>query len=165
MKDEINIKNVIIIVIIILLIAVFVYIPKILDERKSSILNYNYSITKEKYNVNEYIPVYVDDEQMSRKYLNDFVKITLSDINESYYLLDKDYRDQEFGNIENYKQFIDSLNLSYNTSLDKYSIYDFMNHKIYDVYDKNGNRFVFMTNGVMQYEIYFSDIPSEEGEK
>lgn len=158
MKNESNLKNIIPIVIIIALIIGVIYIPKLLKKNNEDFdFGVHESISKDKYDVNEYIPVYVDDKQMSRIYLRDYVRNVLNDIDSSYDLINDKYRMDKFGSIDKYKEYINSLNLSMLIDIDKYSTYDRRGYKYYDMYDMDGHRFIFRTNGVMQYEVLFDD--------
>ena len=83
-----------------------------------------------------------------------------SDPERAYELLDEKYRMKKFGNIENFKEYINNLN--YTTyKVDKYYVDDKVNYTIYGVYDKNGNLFIFKTEGVMKYTVYLDDYTVE----
>ncbi|MBQ9072530.1 MAG: hypothetical protein IJY25_05185 [Bacilli bacterium] len=112
------------------------------------------------YEVNEYIATYVTDEDMARRYLNDYIHNMYFDIEYAYSLLDEEYRNKKFGSLESYKNYVYSLTYStyqmeryYKTSKDGYLIFG--------VYDNNGNIFIFKTKGVMQYKVYLDDYTVE----
>lgn len=159
---EFKFKDVLIIVLIILIVASIIYLPKILNKNKSD-FDYQKIEVKEIYKANEIIPLYVNDEQMAKIYLRDYINNLINDMNGSYDLLDKNYRDERFGNINDYKSFIDSLKISYDSQVKRFAVYTSSIYKFYDVYDQDNNRFIFKTNGVMQYNVYFDDI--DEGEE
>ena len=164
MKKD-NKSNVILIVGLLLIVFSIVYIPKYFKNLKKNRGIGNFNIEKKtSYTPNEIIPVYVDDEQMSKIYFRDFLNTIIIDMESSYNLLDVDYRENVFSNIYNYKKYIDSLELSMSSSVVKYATYERVGFKYYDVYDNNGNRFIFETNGVMQYKVYFDDIDEGEDE-
>lgn len=156
-----GIKEILLIVFAFLILLSIIYIPKIIKRNRDDINNGPIEL-KESYGVNEYIPVYVNDKQMSIIYFKDFLNMLLYDIDGSYDLLDKDYRDRVFENIYNYKDYIYNLKLSLNTSIVKYAVYERGNYKYYDLYDSDGHRFIFKTNGVLQYKVYFDDIDKGE---
>lgn len=141
-------------------IVLVIYLPKIL--KGNSDFDNKKIILKDNYKVNEFIPVYVDDQQMSIKYLNDYINNVYRDINKSYELLNIDYRNSRFGSVEKYKEYLESIGFSDETKVYKYSTYEMLGFKYYDILDKNNNRFIFKTNGVMQYELYFEKI--DEGD-
>lgn len=155
MKKDDNSKTVIIFLIIVLLISGIIFVHNYIKSRKDN-LDPNYELEiKKYYDVNEFIPVYVDDEQMSKKYLNDFITNIYLDFDGSYKLLNKQYRAAKFGTVAKYKEYIESLDLT--SEIDKYAVYGTSDSKTYDIYDKNGNRYIFKTSGVMQYEVMFDD--------
>lgn len=146
-------------VIIIIVILCIIYLPNLLKRDKYDLNSGRNvkNIVKDKYKANEYISIYVDDEQMSKKYLNDFLSNVFNDLDASYNLLNKEFREYKFGGLTKYREYIESLNLSFSTSVFKYSTYESQGFKYYDLYDKNGHRFIFKTNGVLQYEVFFED--------
>lgn len=159
MNNENNIKSVLPIAIIILIFIIIFYVIKNYDEKNKYNIDSDSKQTesKQNYKSNEYIPIMVDDEQMSRKYLNDFKNTLMTDLDNSYKLLDHDYYNDIFGSVSEYKKYLSSLDLTRMTELDKWATYDKNGYKYYDLYDKNGNRFIFKTKGVMQYEVLFED--------
>lgn len=141
---------------IIALISIM-YLSKYLNKEKFE-LNPNYKVeTIENYEVNQYIPVMINDEQMSRKYLLDYINSVYSNMDNSYNLLNLEYRNERFGSVDAYKDFINSLNINNGVSVSRYATYEKGNYKYYDIYDNNDNRYIFRTNGVMQYELFFDD--------
>lgn len=155
MQNKPELKNIIIFGCILLFFTViYIIIDKVVNNETDE------PIFLKNYEVNEYIPMYVSDEDMAKIYLNDYIHIMYSDVNKAYTLLDENYRNKKFGSIENYKNYIKSLtNLSY--KVDSFYIDDRGKNKIYGVYDTNGNMFIFKTNGIMQYTIYLDDYTVE----
>ena len=155
-------KTYILLVFVFTCVLAIIYIPKFLkrDEGISDVK----SILKDKYGVNEVVPVYIDDEQMSRKYLQDYINNLIYDMRDSYNLLNEDYRDDRFGSVDNYISYIDSLGIRVDASVLKYYIFETNGYKVYDVFDTDGHRYIFKTKGVMQYEVYFDSIEVEEDE-
>lgn len=158
-----NNDSIILFVIVVLILLAVLYVPNFIKNfgKNESIINYNVEL-KENYQPNEIIPIYVDDEQMSKIYFKDFLYKVISDIDSSYLFLNEDYREDSFKDIYKYKDYINSLNLSIDDSVSKFATYERGIYKYYDVYDNIGNRFIFRTNGVMQYEVYFD---LDEGEE
>ena len=156
MKNNSQSKNVVILVLIILLFsATYVVLDKIFDKE-----NNDTEIYLKNYEVNEIIPVYVSDEDMTKIYLNEYVHIMYSDIEKAYELLDEEYRIKKFGDINNFKNYINSLNYSSYT-LDSFYLDFNQGYKIFVAYDTNGNVFIFKTDGVMQYTVYLDDYTVE----
>lgn len=149
-----NTKKTLIIVIVILLVFTFLYIlfDKLTNKEISDDKNY---ILKN-YEINEYIPTYISDEDMAKIYLNDYIHTMYLNVEDAYNLLDEDYRNKKFGNLNNYKNYVKSLN--YNTyELARYYKVSKKGYLIFGVYDTNGNFFGFKTQGVMQYTVYLDE--------
>lgn len=155
MKNNKETRNIIIFIAIILVFTgAYIIIDKYLNndvEQKEFLKNYE---------VNEYIPTYVSDEEMARIYLNEYIYIMYSDTERAYQLLDEKYRKEKFGDIENFKNYIKTLNYS-TYKVNKFYVDEKGGYKIYGVYDTNGNLFIFKTNGVMQYTVYLDDYTVE----
>jgi len=152
MKDNNdNIKKIVITVGIVLLLIIFYLILKSLSTNNGDDEEY-----LKNYKVNEYISTYVSDEDMARIYLNDYVNNMYLNTENAYNLLDIEYRDKRFGNIDNYKNYVSSLNYTTFT-LDRYYKKESNGYIIFGVYDKNGNFFAFKTKGVMQYTVFLDE--------
>lgn len=108
------------------------------------------------YKVNEYIPVYVNDEEMAKKYFSKYRNIINSDASEAFNLVDEEYRKNKFNNnIENFKSYIRSLNIN-NVNVDRYYKTTESEYEVFGVYDTNGNLYKFKTKGVMQFIVEFN---------
>lgn len=153
MKDN-NIKYVIIIAIIILVFTLIFLLLRTLTSDKT-----RENFLKD-YDVNEYITTYISDEDMAKIYLNDYIYIMFSDIERAYNLLNEDYRNKRFGNIDNFSNYVKSLNYG-SFSLSKYYVRDENGYRYFGVYDDNNNYFIFETDGVMQYTVYLDETTIE----
>ena len=151
MKNRFNFKIILIIVIaIIVLFSLYFILNKIFNKDEEA---YNYL---KNYEVNEYIPTYVSDEDMAKIYLNDYIQKMYYDVETAYNLLDEEYRNKKFGSIDNYKNYINSLpNLNY--KLSTYYKYEKKGYIIFGVTDQNSNVYIFKTKGVMQYSVFLDD--------
>lgn len=118
----------------------------------------NYVMTPKKYGVNEYSPVYITEEQMVTIYMNDYKTHLYNDVNYAYNLLNADYRNLKFGSIENFINYVNTLN-SNSMTVDKYSVNDEKN--IFTIYTKDNNIYIFKINSVMEYEVYLDDYTVE----
>ena len=119
---------------------------------ESGLSETTYEMVPKKYEVNEYTNISISDDDMARIYLQDYLSKVGTDISGSYYLLDEEYRNTKFGNVNNYINYLNGLQF-YNT-VDSYYKKKSKGYVIYGVYDMNGNQFIFKTNGVMQYSVY-----------
>lgn len=151
MKDN-NIKNIITVIIIVLIFTGVYLLLKHLNRDDSL----QYEEYLKDYDVNEYIATYVSDEDMAKIYLNDYIHNMYYDIEKTYNSLDEEYRNKKFGSLDNYKNYVNSLNYPTYT-LDKYYKKEANSYIIFGVYDTNGNFFAFKTKGVMQYKVYLDE--------
>lgn len=157
MKKNNNFISYLIVGLFIIVFILIINFSKIFNKEEFE-LDPNYKVeTIENYEVNQYIPVMINDEQMSRKYLLDYINSVYSNMDNSYNLLNLEYRNERFGSVDAYKDFINSLNINNGVSVSRYATYEKGNYKYYDIYDNNDNRYIFRTNGVMQYELFFDD--------
>lgn len=109
------------------------------------------------YKINELIPTYVTEEQVAQKYLNEFVTLIINEPKKAYYLLDSSYRDSRFSTYESFEFFIKDRYLNdfnfYKASLSRYGSKVSNNKKYIYVYDKAGNKFLFMESSLMDYTV------------
>ena len=155
MKDN-SLKNIIIVVVIIILFSGIYFVVKKLTENND--LQYEHYLKN--YEVNEYIPTYITDEDMAEIYLNDYIHNMYYDIEYAYNSLDVEYRNKKFGNLNNYINYVNTLNYS-TYEITRYYKTEKDGFIIFGVYDQNDNLFIFKTNGVMQYTVYLDDYTVE----
>lgn len=115
-----------------------------------------YVMTPKKYGVNEYSLVSTSEEQMASTYLNDYKNLLMSDINESYNLLNSEYKRIKYPNIETFKNYVNSINLS-KMIVDRYGKKNCGEEICYYIYDKLDNVYIFRVFSVMEYEVYLDD--------
>lgn len=156
MNNKKETRNIIIFAVILLLFVVaYIVIDKLTNKQ-----NLGYEEYLKNYEVNEYIPTYISDEDMAEIYLKHYIHTMFSNIEKAYSLIDTEYKTKKFGDIEGYKNYVNSLTYT-NYEVDKFYIDSKKGYKIYGVYDKNGNLFIFKTKGVMQYTVYLDDYTVE----
>ena len=150
--NEFPIKNIVIVVIIVIVFTgAYLLLSRLI---KNDSLEYEEYLKD--YQVNEYIATYVSDEDMAKIYLNDYIHNMYYDLETAYNSLDREYRDKKFGNINNYRNYIATMNYStYNVVT--YYKKEYMGYIIFGVYDQNGNFFAFKTKGVMQYSVFLDE--------
>lgn len=155
MKNKNPIKIVIIAIVAIILFVSIYFIINHFNKNNENRIDYI-----ENYEINEFIPTYISDEDMARIYLNDYVHTLFTDTEFAYNLLDEEYKNKKFGSYESFQNYVNSLPESgYN--LLKYYKKDKKGYTIFGVYDKNDNLFIFKTKGVMQYSVYLDDYTVE----
>ena len=155
MKNNSNpVKNLIIFIVILASFSItYILIDKFTEKEEKIIYLKNYE-------VNEYIPTYISDEDMAKIYLNDYVYKMYSNPEEAYNLLDEEYRNEKFGSLEKYIDYVYSLQYDVYT-LTKYYKQEKNGYIIFGVYDKNDNLYIFKTKGVLQYKVYLDDYTVE----
>ncbi len=152
-------KKIIFICIVLVVITFIIYIVlssknKIIGE--SDTTNYKYL---KKYDYNEFIPVYVTEEDMVKKYLNEYKNNMLFDIDEAWNNLNKEYREIRFGTIDKYKEYVENImSLSiYSMDVDKYSVSRINGNKVFNIYDKSGNQYIIKEKSIMNFEVYLDE--------
>lgn len=156
-------KAISILFVVLIIIGAFYLIRWFLASRTEYIESYlrdeEYVMNPKTYNINEYSITNISDEKMSSIYLLDYIHLIYSDIDNAYNLIDESYRNEKFGSVDNFKKYIDSVNIS--NIMSKYYILNKGDYDIYGVYDSNNNLFIFKVNGVMQYSVYLDDYTVE----
>ena len=118
----------------------------------------NYTMNPKTYDVNEYNLVNITDRQLAAIYLNDYRNYLKNNIDQAYELLNEEYRSKKFNNIEEFKTYINTININ-NMSVEKYNISD--DKKIIDVYISDNDRFIFKIKNILEYEVYLDDTTVE----
>lgn len=162
MQDLIKNKRVVIICILLLIIFLIIYLFSISDEKLNVSKTEDYQYLKN-YSSNEYVPVYVTEEDMVKKYLNEYKNNMLYDVEEAYNSLNKEYRELKFKNIEGYKKYLNNYisAATYTMEVDKYAVSNIGGSKLFNVYDKSGNQYIFKELSIMNYEIYLDEYTVE----
>lgn len=115
-----------------------------------------YIMTPKKYGVNEYSIVSTSEEQMANTYLNDYKELLMENINEAYNLLNKEYKNIKYPNIEIFRNYVNNLDLS-KMIVDQYGKKNCGKQICYYIYDKLNNAYIFRIYSVMEYEVYLDD--------
>lgn len=99
-------------------------------------------------------PSIVTKEEICSLYLSDYIEKVRNDITSSYSLLSDSMKKQaEFDTIDSYKQYMNSNIKQISTSADKCLMEKIKNNRVYSVIDKNGNKFVFNEESIMNYKV------------
>ena len=72
----------------------------------------NYTMNPKTYGVNEYNLVNITDRQLAAIYLNDYRNYLKNNIDQAYELLNEEYRSKKFNNIQEFKDYINSININ-----------------------------------------------------
>lgn len=156
-----NKKSYIWLVVLVIIGLLVFYGIKIYRSKKTLVPtnNYiNYTINPKTYDVNEYNLVNINDRQLAAIYLNDYRNYLKNNIDQAYELLNEEYRSKKFNNIQEFKDYINSININ-TMSVEKYNISD--DKKIIDVYISDNDRFIFKIKNILEYEVYLDDTTVE----
>lgn len=156
-----NKKNYIWLVVLVIIGLLVFYGIKIYRSKKTLVPtnNYiNYTMNPKTYGVNEYNLVNITDRQLAAIYLNDYRSYLKNNIDQAYELLNEEYRSKKFNNIQEFKDYINTININ-NMSVEKYNISD--DKKIIDVYISDNDRFIFKIKNILEYEVYLDDTTVE----
>lgn len=134
---------------------------KLVSENKTS--EEDLTITKNKYN--QFQDLNVTKEDMARNYLNDYINKALNYPELAYNLLDEEYKNKRFGNLEEYKNSMsENKNQMENTTMVKYGVNEKDNYTEYTIVDNFDNYYTIKENGIMDYTIFLDNytIKTEE---
>ena len=112
------------------------------------------------YKINEYIPMYVSDNDMAKIYVYDFINKVITNPEESYNLIDVKYRNAKYPTYQSYHDGF-AVNIDYSFQIAKFFKRGCGSYLCFGVYDSKDNLFIFKTNGVMQYSVYLDDYSVE----
>ena len=112
-------------------------------------------VKKEKYGINEVVPIYVSEEDLMKMYLAEYVNLLYTDIDKAYSMLYSTDKEYKFPSIDIFKGYIDKRkNESFlRAKVKKYAVIKYNNHKAYSVIDLDLNTFIFIENGIMDYKV------------
>lgn len=124
-----------------------------------------YTQVKQKYECNEFSFVNVNTEDLILIYFNKYKNNMANNIQEAYDSLDEEYRKKRFGNINEYRKYV-------NDNYSKLMLATLSNYKIdttkseytqYICTDNLGNYYIFRETAIMQYKLildtYTLDLP------
>lgn len=106
----------------------------------------------------------VSEYEISLEYLRDYINTVYNNINDGYNLLDEEYRNKKFANIEDYKNYIELQNINPEiVVLKEYAINEKDGYTQYVCIDANGRNYIFKVTSIMNYTVlldtYTIDLP------
>lgn len=111
---------------------------------------------------NSYKMVPIPKNTMADRYFSIYLEYLKNDKEASYYLLDKEYREKRFENINKYLEYIKKADLE-NAVISKFQSYDYDEYTEYVCIDIEGRYYIFNEKSVMDYSIildtYTLDLP------
>lgn len=153
-------KKIIIVCVIVILIVFIIYLVKLIDKKyifDNQVEEYSYL---KKYECNQFVPVYITEEDIVKKYFNEYKNNMIFDVNEAWNSLNKEYRELKFGTIDKYVEYVNNfITLStYSMEVDKYSVSNVNGKKLFNIYDKNGNQYLIKEISIMNFEVYLDEM-------
>lgn len=148
-----------IIICFVLLVVVIVFSLFIKNKNIFNSEERKYEEMLEKYEANQYIPIYVTESDIANKYLNDYKNLMLNDLNAAYELVNDSYKNKKFGSFEIFKEYIvDQYSLAfYNMSVKEYNVVNNNGYKFYYIRDTRDRLYIFKELSIMNYEVYLDN--------
>lgn len=145
------------IIIITILIAAFILIGVLIFNGNED-QNYKrkYDESKTKYKINEVVPIYVNQEQMAKKYLSEYVNLIVFDEEKAFELLDESFSQRYFsGDFDSFSKYINSLKTKQfvQAKVTGYDIRKIEGKTYYYVKDLDGNQFLFKESEIRNYTV------------
>lgn len=89
-----------------------------------------------------------------QKYISDYKNLALRDVENAYLILNEEYRDKRFGNLEEYKKYIsNNKDKIRKISIQKYMVNSSEEYTEYICIDSNNNYYIFRVTAVMEYSL------------
>ena len=167
-----NKKNKLLIAILILVIIVVILLVILVNYKKEQNSNIDisqkpkerYTKIKEKYESNEFTFTTINTENLMSIYLNKYKDNISNNVEQAYNMLDEDYRNQKFGNIEEFRRYIENNKETIlDTRLISYQTETNGDINRYICLDENGNYYIFDEKAIMDYTLildtYTIDLP------
>lgn len=121
-----------------------------------NIKNEDIEIERNNYNIFTYYRI--TDEELIRKYISNYKLNAIYNTKQSYYILDKEYREKRFKDISEYEKYVkDNIDTISNSILKTYKVSEENGIVCYDYIDQNGNHYIFKETAIMQYTMYLDD--------
>lgn len=131
------------------------------DAINNNIQEKNVNIQLNNYNMINY--VIVKDETIVGKYFTKYRELCKNDIQKAYELLDEEYRNKRFGNVNNFKKYVndikDEIESIYGTSYKKNKNKDYTE---YICTDRYGNIYTFKETSPMQFTMLLDTYTIEQ---
>ena len=97
----------------------------------------------------------INESTIIRNVFSDYIYYVQKNINKAYNKLDLEYRQKRFGNVENFKSYVNKnlkeIGLS---SIEKYKKIEYDNYTLYDCVDKNGKHYILKNTEGMEYTVF-----------
>lgn len=154
--DYIKEHKSLIIIITILLVGLILIGVLIFNGNEDQNYNRKYDESKTKYKINEVVPIYVNQEQMAKKYLSEYVNLIVFDEEKAFELLDESFSQRYFsGDFDAFSKYINSLKTKQfvQAKVTGYDIRKIEGKTYYYVKDLDGNQFLFKESEIRNYTV------------
>lgn len=108
------------------------------------------AVVKNQYNTYKTTPI--SKNSTAERYFNIFTEYLKYDLQKSYEILDNEYKQNKFGNVNEYIKYIKSNNLQ-ESGLKSYKVYTYNDCTQYICIDNNDNYYIFNENGIMNFNV------------
>ena len=154
--DEKKARRVIVLCVSIVVIIVILSLFYVIGILKKSEKDEHYIEYLKNYEANEFIPVYISDNDIAVMYLSDYKNLLINNQYDAYQLLDDECKKEYFPTFKSFKDYIQTIDI-YGIKMSKF--YKEYNIGIlsFGVYDQYDNLFVFNVEGVMQYKVFLNN--------
>lgn len=103
----------------------------------------------------------LNEQSICRYYLIDYKNKLKNDVNMAYSLLNKEYKEKRFSNIEFFKEYLlDNKEVIDKITLDKYAVEEKEGYTEYVCQDKFGNTYIFQATAAMEYDVQLDSYTS-----
>lgn len=134
------------------------------EEELGKISTYNIHEIKNE-EINEYTDIIIYNEDIIKKYFDEYLKNVLYKTETAYEMVDTEYRNKKFKDIGSFKEYVDNnRNNLMNTILVKYSKEQFDDYTKYTVIDNYNNSYIIKENSVMNFTIMLDNYTIETDE-
>lgn len=142
-------------------------IVPILEEKYKKVeeIHLEIDITKIDKNANNtYMVADVKQTDMISKYFSNYKENVIFNLEKAYTLLDETYRNARFGNLEEFKKYVEENKETFDkATVSKYKVDVTDEYTQYVVIDQNDNYYIFRENAIMDYHVildtYTIDLP------
>lgn len=161
-----KIRYIIVILLIILIVFIFLLIIKKREEKNiynNNIISNNLidsqsiSNNTEENSINNYNKfdlINVNSGSLLNLYWSQFKDEAMFNIEESYNLLDIEYREKKFNDIEEYKEYINAnIEILENSSIQTFDLYNNEDYTLYKCKDNYGRLFIIKEYSIKQYTL------------
>lgn len=96
----------------------------------------------------------ISKERICSLYLSDYINYIYQDIDKAYSMIsDEKKKEEEFSTLNNFKKYIDDNSDKITSVSDRCLLTEKKNKRIYSVIDKNGNKYDFTENNILNYKV------------